>query len=124
MEVIPAIDLLDQRVVRLRQGRYDDVTVYDDDPARLAGSWSGHAQRLHVVDLLGARDGRPVQGEIVRRIAQAFGPGVEIGGGVRSAASSLVANVVAANRSITASASDKRVAVSFTILVLTYRLPS
>jgi phosphoribosylformimino-5-aminoimidazole carboxamide ribotide isomerase len=86
MEVIPAIDLLDQRVVRLRQGRYDDVTVYDEDPARLAAAWSGRAQRLHVVDLLGAREGRPVQGDVVRRIAEAFGPGVQVGGGVRSAA--------------------------------------
>jgi len=86
MEVIPAIDLLDERVVRLRQGRYDDVTVYDEDPARLAGSWSGRARRLHVVDLLGAREGRPVQGDLVRRITDAFGPGVQVGGGVRSAA--------------------------------------
>lgn len=86
MEVIPAIDLLHERVVRLRQGRYDDVTVYDEDPARLARSWSGRASRLHVVDLLGAREGRPVQGDVVRRIAESFGPGVQVGGGVRSAA--------------------------------------
>jgi phosphoribosylformimino-5-aminoimidazole carboxamide ribotide isomerase len=86
MEVIPAIDLLDARVVRLRQGRYEDVKFYDDDPARLAAAWSGRAPRLHVVDLLGAREGRPVQRDVVRRIAEGFGPGVQVGGGVRSAA--------------------------------------
>jgi len=84
MELIPAIDLLAGQAVRLRQGRYDDVTVYDDDPPRLAASWSGRVPRLHVVDLEGAAAGRPVQLDLVRRIADAFGPGVQVGGGVRS----------------------------------------
>ena len=84
MQVIPAIDLLDQKAVRLRQGRYEDVTVYDDDPARLAADWSGRVARLHVVDLEGAKAGHPVQDELVGRVAAAFGPGVQVGGGVRS----------------------------------------
>jgi phosphoribosylformimino-5-aminoimidazole carboxamide ribotide isomerase len=84
MEVIPAIDLLNGKAVRLRQGRYDDVTVYADDPAELAKSWSGHVQRLHVVDLEGARAGRAIQGDQVRAIVRAFGEGVQVGGGVRS----------------------------------------
>jgi phosphoribosylformimino-5-aminoimidazole carboxamide ribotide isomerase len=86
MELIPAIDLLDGKAVRLRQGRYEDVTVYAEDPAALAGSWSGRAPRLHVVDLEGARVGQAVQGDLVRRLVDAFGPGVQVGGGVRSRA--------------------------------------
>jgi phosphoribosylformimino-5-aminoimidazole carboxamide ribotide isomerase len=84
MEVIPAIDLLDGKAVRLRQGRYEDVTVYADDPSVLAREWSGKVARLHVVDLEGARAGHAVQGERVRAIVTAFGPGVQVGGGVRS----------------------------------------
>ena len=86
MEVIPAIDLLDGKAVRLRQGRYDEVTTYSDHPPVLAAGWSGRVKRLHVVDLEGARAGKPVQGELVRRIVASFGSGVQIGGGVRSMA--------------------------------------
>lgn len=84
MELIPAIDVLAGNAVRLRQGRYEDVTVYSHDPADLAKSWSGSAPRLHVVDLEGARAGQPVQRELVRGIVSAFGPGVQVGGGVRT----------------------------------------
>jgi phosphoribosylformimino-5-aminoimidazole carboxamide ribotide isomerase len=86
MEIIPAIDLLDGKAVRLRQGRYEEVTVYSDNPPVLAAGWSGRVKRVHVVDLEGARAGKPVQGELVRRIVAAFGSGVQIGGGVRSMA--------------------------------------
>jgi phosphoribosylformimino-5-aminoimidazole carboxamide ribotide isomerase len=85
MDVIPAIDLLDGKAVRLRQGRYDAVTVYSDRPEALAAAWRGGAPRLHVVDLEGARTGRPVQADLVRRVVAAFGPGVQIGGGIRNA---------------------------------------
>ncbi len=84
MEVIPAIDLLDGKAVRLLKGRYEDVTIYHDDPAALAASWSGRVERLHVVDLEGAREGRAVQRELVTRLVKAFGSGVQVGGGVRS----------------------------------------
>jgi phosphoribosylformimino-5-aminoimidazole carboxamide ribotide isomerase len=84
MIVLPAIDLLDGKAVRLHQGRYDAVTVYDDDPPARARAWRGKVPLLHVVDLAGARDGRPVQRDMVRAIVDAFGPGVEVGGGVRS----------------------------------------
>jgi len=84
MMVIPAIDLLDGRVVRLQGGRYDAVTQYDDDPPARARAWRGKAAVLHVVDLEGAREGRPVQRDAVRAIVEAFGPGVQVGGGVRS----------------------------------------
>ena len=84
MIVVPAIDLLDGKAVRLHQGRYDQVTVYDADPPARARGWRGVAERLHVVDLEGARSGRAVQAEAVRAIVAAFGPGVQVGGGVRS----------------------------------------
>ena len=83
---MPAIDLLDGQAVRLVQGRYEDVTVYDPDPAARARSWRGKVPVLHVVDLAGARAGRPTQLGAVKAIADAFGPGVQVGGGVRTRA--------------------------------------
>lgn len=83
MQLFPAIDLLDGSAVRLHQGRYEAVTIYDRDPARLAASWRSVTKHLHLVDLEGARAGRPVQRELVREIVQAFGEGVQVGGGVR-----------------------------------------
>jgi phosphoribosylformimino-5-aminoimidazole carboxamide ribotide isomerase len=82
--VIPAIDLLGGKAVRLMQGRYDAVTVFDDDPAARALAWRGKIPWLHVVDLEGARAGRPLQRDAVRAIVEAFGPGVQAGGGVRT----------------------------------------
>jgi phosphoribosylformimino-5-aminoimidazole carboxamide ribotide isomerase len=84
MQVIPSIDLWQGNVVRLRQGRYDEVTVYADDPVALASGWRGVGARLHIVDLAGAKEGRAVQTDLIRRIVDAFGPGVQVGGGVRS----------------------------------------
>ncbi|HEX3769362.1 MAG TPA: 1-(5-phosphoribosyl)-5-[(5-phosphoribosylamino)methylideneamino]imidazole-4-carboxamide isomerase [Polyangiaceae bacterium] len=84
MIVIPAVDLLGGKAVRLHQGRYDAVTVYDDDPPARGRAWRGKVPILHVVDLEGAREGRPVQRDMVRAIVDAFGPGVEVGGGVRT----------------------------------------
>ncbi len=86
MHVLPAIDLLAGRAVRLHQGRYDEVTVYSDDPPALAASLRGKVPILHVVDLEGARAGRAVQGDLVRALVAAFGDGVQVGGGVRSLA--------------------------------------
>jgi phosphoribosylformimino-5-aminoimidazole carboxamide ribotide isomerase len=86
MEVIPALDLLDGKAVRLRQGRYDEVTVYDEQPNVLAAEWSGRVRRVHVVDLDGAKLGRPVQRVLVRKVVASFGAGVQVGGGVRSLA--------------------------------------
>jgi phosphoribosylformimino-5-aminoimidazole carboxamide ribotide isomerase len=83
MQLWPAIDLLDGRAVRLHQGRYDKVTVYFEDPVAHAASWRKIATHLHVVDLEGARAGRPVQQRLVASIIEAFGDGFEVGGGVR-----------------------------------------
>jgi phosphoribosylformimino-5-aminoimidazole carboxamide ribotide isomerase len=82
--VIPAIDLLGGQAVRLRQGRYDDVTVYDADPAVRARSWRGKVPLLHVVDLEGAKAGAPVQRDTVEAVLDAFGGDVQVGGGVRT----------------------------------------
>ncbi len=86
MIVLPAIDLLGGKAVRLHQGRYDQVTVFDEDPPARARGWSGKAARLHVVDLEGARAGRAVQEDLVRAIARAFRGPLEVGGGVRTRA--------------------------------------
>jgi phosphoribosylformimino-5-aminoimidazole carboxamide ribotide isomerase len=86
MDVIPALDLLGGKAVRLRQGRYDEVTVYDDRPELVAAEWSGRVPRIHVVDLDGAKAGRPIQRVLVRKVVAAFGAGVQVGGGVRSLA--------------------------------------
>src|SRR5690349_6652739 len=85
MHILPAIDLFEGKAVRLHQGRYDAVTVYDADPAALAKRLSGKVPHLHVVDLEGAKVGRPVQTNLIRAVIDAFGSGVEVGGGVRSA---------------------------------------
>ncbi len=86
MLLIPAIDIKDGRCVRLVQGRFEDVTVYSDDPASQAARWiEAGAKRIHMVDLDGAVAGSPVNADIVRRIALRY-PDVEIqiGGGIRS----------------------------------------
>src|SRR5207245_1510750 len=63
MDVIPAIDIKDGRCVRLYQGDYDKVTVYDEDPRRVARRWRElGAASIHVVDLDGAAGGRPTAG--------------------------------------------------------------
>lgn len=86
IELFPAIDLLDGKAVRLHQGRYDAVTVYDDDPlARARAFRTAGARWLHVVDLAGAKAGRCVQAELVRALVAEFGGQVEVGGGVRTA---------------------------------------
>lgn len=86
MRILPAIDLLDGQAVRLLQGRYENVTVYDADPPARGRAWRGKVPVLHVVDLEGAREGRPMQLDAVRAITAAFGPGVQVGGGVRTRA--------------------------------------
>ena len=87
MLLIPAIDLKDGKCVRLRQGRMDDDTVFSDDPAGMAERWIAEgARRLHLVDLNGAFEGKPVNGDAISAIAAAH-PGlpIQVGGGIRSA---------------------------------------
>jgi phosphoribosylformimino-5-aminoimidazole carboxamide ribotide isomerase len=105
--IIPAIDLLGGKAVRLTQGRYDAVTVFDDDPPARARAWRGKVPWLHVVDLEGARAGVPVQRETVRAILDAFGPGVEVGGGVRTRESFDAYRALGASRLVLGSAAVK-----------------
>ncbi|MBS3956076.1 MAG: 1-(5-phosphoribosyl)-5-[(5-phosphoribosylamino)methylideneamino]imidazole-4-carboxamide isomerase [Clostridiales bacterium] len=87
MQIFPAIDVLDGRAVRLRQGCYDQVTVYNEDPVAQAREWAeSGAEWLHVVDLDGARDGVPANIEVIRRIAAEVDVPVQTGGGIRSMA--------------------------------------
>jgi phosphoribosylformimino-5-aminoimidazole carboxamide ribotide isomerase len=85
MLIIPAIDLKDGRCVRLFQGEMDQETVYFDDPVDAAKHWlSEGANFLHIVDLNGAVEGRPVHIKEVAAICQQPGLSVELGGGLRS----------------------------------------
>ena len=87
MQVIPAIDLRGGRCVRLLQGDYARETVYGDDPVAMASKWRDlGAQRLHVVDLDGARSGDQLNAAAVRAIVEAVDLPVELGGGIRDLA--------------------------------------
>ena len=85
MIILPAIDLLDQKVVRLYQGDYDQQQVFGDDPVAFAKSFQDKgATHLHLVDLNGAKAGTKVHFDIVRQIVAATDLFVELGGGIRS----------------------------------------
>lgn len=84
MELIPAIDLLGGKVVRLAQGAYDQVTEYDHRPVDVARQWEAlGASRLHIVDLEAARAGDRSQAAIVRSIVEAVTIPCQVAGGVR-----------------------------------------
>jgi phosphoribosylformimino-5-aminoimidazole carboxamide ribotide isomerase len=88
MILLPAVDIRDGKAVRLRQGRFDDETVYADDPVEAARSFvEAGARFLHIVDLDGARQGEPVNLHHVERIAWELEVPIELGGGLRSIAS-------------------------------------
>jgi phosphoribosylformimino-5-aminoimidazole carboxamide ribotide isomerase len=81
----PAIDILGAKAVRLVRGDFDQRTVYEDDPFRAAAAWvEAGARWLHVVDLDGARNGKPESIEHLRRIASKLPVPVQYGGGLRS----------------------------------------
>ncbi len=84
MEIIPAIDIRGGRCVRLLQGDYGRETVFADDPAAVARRWrDAGATRLHVVDLDGAREGRPANRATVEKILAAVSVPIQLGGGIR-----------------------------------------
>jgi phosphoribosylformimino-5-aminoimidazole carboxamide ribotide isomerase len=88
MILLPAVDIRDGRAVRLRQGHFDDETVYNEDPLEAARAFvEAGARFLHVVDLDGARQGEPVNLHHVDRIVRTLEVPVEMGGGLRSIAS-------------------------------------
>jgi phosphoribosylformimino-5-aminoimidazole carboxamide ribotide isomerase len=95
----PAIDIRDGHAVRLTRGDYELETVYDADPLDAARRFASEGARfLHVVDLDGAREGRPVSLEHVRRIAEAVDVPIQVGGGLRDAESVQAAFGVGADR--------------------------
>jgi phosphoribosylformimino-5-aminoimidazole carboxamide ribotide isomerase len=84
LKVLPAIDLLGGKVVRLVHGDYNRVTVYGEDPAAYAAEFlATGAEMVHVVDLDGAREGQPVNLPAIRAIVAATGGRVQVGGGLR-----------------------------------------
>jgi phosphoribosylformimino-5-aminoimidazole carboxamide ribotide isomerase len=84
MQIYPAIDLRGGCCVRLRQGDYAQETVFDNDPVAVARRWERQgADWLHLVDLDGAKAGRPVNGEAVKRIRDAVSIPCQFGGGLR-----------------------------------------
>jgi len=86
MLIIPAIDLKDGKCVRLRRGKMDESTVFSDDPVAMAAQWvEAGARRLHLVDLNGAFEGMPVNGDVVKAIASRYPKlPIQIGGGIRT----------------------------------------
>ena len=85
MLLIPAIDIKNGKCVRLRQGRMSDETIYADDPVAMAERWvTAGARRLHIVDLDGAVDGKPVNADIIHSIVESYpDTPIQVGGGIR-----------------------------------------
>lgn len=84
MQIWPAIDLRGGKCVRLRQGDYEQETIFAEDPAAVARQFASHgARHLHIVDLEGAREGLPVNLPSVQEILESIGIECELGGGIR-----------------------------------------
>ncbi|MCB1875253.1 MAG: 1-(5-phosphoribosyl)-5-[(5-phosphoribosylamino)methylideneamino]imidazole-4-carboxamide isomerase [Chromatiales bacterium] len=85
MLLIPAIDLKDGKCVRLRQGKMDLETVFADDPVSMADRWVEEgAKRLHIVDLNGAIEGKPMNADVIHRICEKYPDlPIQVGGGIR-----------------------------------------
>ena len=93
MEVIPAIDILEGKCVRLYRGDYQQKQVFDENPVAVAKQWVDQgATRLHVVDLDGAKKGQPANLRAIASIVRAVSVPVQVGGGLREYAS--VANLL------------------------------
>lgn len=87
MQIYPAIDIKDGKCVRLRQGVFDDTTVYFENPADAAKNWQkAGASYLHVVDLDGAKSGGAANHEAIKKILAAVDLPVQVGGGIRNMA--------------------------------------
>ncbi len=84
MHIIPAIDLKDGKCVRLRQGKFHDITVYYNNPEEAALKWQNEgAKVLHVVDLDGAKSGKIQNLPAIKKIRETFHGTIEVGGGIR-----------------------------------------
>jgi len=87
MAILPAIDIQDGRVVRLYQGDYAQVTTFPDSVIAVGRRWAAEgAPWLHVVDLDGAKAGRPVNTDLILQLRQALTLQIEVGGGLRTPA--------------------------------------
>jgi len=85
MTIYPAIDLFQGKAVRLKRGDYDNMTIYSDDPVSVAqGFKKAGATALHIVDLEGARDGKPANNKVIEQIINETGLFVQVGGGIRT----------------------------------------
>lgn len=85
MQIYPAIDIIDGKAVRLSQGKFDDVTVFNDDPCDAAGKWvEMGATYIHLVDLDGARYGKSFVIDIIKAIKNKYNVPIQTGGGVRT----------------------------------------
>jgi phosphoribosylformimino-5-aminoimidazole carboxamide ribotide isomerase len=101
----PAIDILDGKCVRLTQGKFDQAKVYFDDPLDAAQKWAdAGAQWLHVVDLNGAKEGKPVNVKPIERIMTSIDLPVQIGGGIRTQDTAEIFLTMGAGRIILGSA--------------------
>ncbi len=84
MIIIPAVDLKDNRCVRLSQGKMSEETVYSEDPLEVARHWESQgAERLHLIDLNGAISGKPYHKLLIKEIVKSLSIPVEVGGGIR-----------------------------------------
>ena len=85
MQIYPAIDIIDGKAVRLSQGKFNDVTVFNDSPAEVAKEWAdAGATYIHIVDLDGARYGKTFVIDIIKDIKSKYDIKIETGGGVRT----------------------------------------
>lgn len=85
MQIYPAIDIKNGQCVRLKQGRFDEVTVYGDDPMEVARKWvKNGATYIHIVDLDGARQGTSYNQQVISEIVKTYKIPVQTGGGIRS----------------------------------------
>lgn len=102
MQILPAIDLRGGQCVRLRQGDYNQETVFSNNPAEMAQRWEADgAERLHLVDLDGAKAGKPTNLDAIRSIVEAVNIPCQFGGGLRDeAALQLVLNDIGIERAI------------------------
>jgi phosphoribosylformimino-5-aminoimidazole carboxamide ribotide isomerase len=83
--IFPAIDIKNGKVVRLSQGKFDNVTIYSDDPVKVAKEWERQgAEWLHVVDLDGAQTGEVKNAETILKIAKSVKIPIQTGGGIRT----------------------------------------
>ena len=84
MEIIPAIDLLNGKCVRLNQGNYNEVTKFNSNPVKQAQIWERQgAKRLHLVDLDGAKTGEPINDVTIKEIKNSISIPIQLGGGIR-----------------------------------------